>query len=104
MEMSVWVGNLESQDRSEREAYRDARVEVSDLGYFVMEQPDTNYPFRQTGQITVDLSEMPENHSLPAPVDGESAARFFVSEWNAFIFLSAGKATISWLGERYEHE
>ena len=91
LEVDVWVATAESP----REWYRPARITLRELEYFVVDPPDSRYPFRNAETVTIDLAAE-ENGFAPRALTAP-AFRFFVSEWNAFIHAAAAGAEIEWL-------
>ena len=97
-EVSIWTGNLDSNQESQRERYRPARLIVTGLAFCQIEAPDPRYPFADPGPISVDLCEPQASHPvmtrLPSAV---FSGRFFVSTWNSFIHLAGESATLDWI-------
>jgi hypothetical protein len=59
-DLAVWVGRMEDPPPERREAYKNGRIEISGLLFFVMEPPDPKYPFTCTG-LTIDGCDMSKN-------------------------------------------
>jgi len=100
LEVAVWVGDM-GDPPERREAYRNGRIEISGLLFFVMEPPDPKYPF-QTSGLTVDGCDMRENLDIELlrSVSADSFFRsFWVNEWNAFIHIAAKSADLVWMNE-----
>ncbi len=104
LDLDIWLG-----DELELEAYRRGRIELSRLLFWVSEPPDPRYPFAEPGGLKIDAgpltADTPANRpALPAIPHDRFANWIFVSDWNAFIFLAAGEASITWLGERINRD
>ena len=91
--VNVWVGDMECT--STREAYRQGVITIHDFVYCVLDRPDANYPYRSTRELTIDV-DGPDS-SVVLEGNGE-ACRLWVAEWNGFIHIRAGDATLNWLG------
>jgi hypothetical protein len=76
--------------------YRPARIVLRGFTYFAMGHPDPSYPFRDAGELTVDLSR-PTKPFVPG-CESESAFRLFISEFNSFIDGDTPEAELEWLG------
>jgi hypothetical protein len=90
IDLELWVGD---------ETLRPARLELRGVAYFVVDAPDPAYPYAEAGPITVDLCDPDSTSRLPPTRSGDFAARFFVSEWNAFLSVSARESALRWAGE-----
>jgi hypothetical protein len=111
VDLSIWVGDIDDSPER-REAYRAAKLVVSDVLLLVMEPPDPKYPFMDTAQLTVDGCDMRKNlgNALLQSLPNDAFVRsFWVTEWNAFIHIAAKGAEIIWQGNdivyrgRHEH-
>jgi hypothetical protein len=95
---------------SERSVYQKAVVTVTGLFFCAIQPPDPNYPFVPDGSLTwLDGDPAKPDHlpSLPelmkkAP-DGTWAYRFFMGDWNSFIYIAARDAALEWVGEKPKH-
>ena len=47
-DLVVWIGDMD--DRERRETYRPARVTLDNVGFFVIEPPDADYPWPKQAQ------------------------------------------------------
>ena len=100
LELNIWVG-----DDEEREAYRRAQVTLSGLLFWVSEPPDPSYPFASPRPLWIDAGpltdKLPERQpALPPVPQGAFANWIFVRDWNAFIYVAAEDANLTWLGGR----
>jgi hypothetical protein len=90
----VWVGSVEAlPDR--REQYRPAVLELYQVEYCIFDRPHPEYPYKSAPALTVDL--VPPDPAVMLPGEG-TPFRFWVGEWNAFIHVRAGDATLTWQG------
>ena len=96
--LDVWVGDPEAAPGPERERRRAARLTLSGLEYLVVDPPDPSYPYALRKPVDLDPcgpdNEVAGRYRLP---EGAFAARFFVSDWNAFIHFAAMTAALTWL-------
>jgi hypothetical protein len=99
--MRILVGTPGDQDQDE---YGPAEVKVNGLYFCFLEPPSPNYPFKPNGKplgVSGDSSgnASPEIinllHKLPPDA---SCYRFFVEQWNSFIYVGAAEVQISWSG------
>jgi hypothetical protein len=91
--INVWVGDMDNE--ASRESYRQGVITINDFVYCVLDRPDINYPYESARVLTIDVMEPDE--SVTQNGNGE-ACRLWVSEWNGFIHIRAGDATLKWLG------
>ena len=103
-DLDVWIGDLESKEESEREAYRKARLELFNLRYCVIEPPHPLYPFDEGKPLWIDawpdaeLDNRPTN--LPKILAEEAFAyAIWVNNWNSYIHVAADDASFEWLAE-----
>ena len=101
MDVAVWVGDLSSSDPDTREAYRQGLLTISGLVFCSIEPPDSRYPYQDRGAITIDTGTLetlarPPAAKLPDDKKGTFTNWLYVSEWNAFIYLSATQASLTW--------
>ena len=104
-EMSVWVGEVDSPDLAVRECHRPAVLKLTGLLYCVIEPPDTRYPYLDARDLTIDIGDLgllpaPGPSNLPSvTLDGAFRSWIFVNQWNAFIYVAACKACLTWRNE-----
>jgi hypothetical protein len=97
--LDVWLGDLRSSVTAERERYRPARLELLELAYLVIDDPDPRYPAGDGSPLRVDACAADDDSQRSRQVPrGGFAGRFFVTEWNAFIHFAALDARLTWLG------
>jgi len=96
--LDVWLGDLHSTVRGERERHRRARLELLGLGYLIVDDRDPRYvsPVQSPLQIDACAPDDDADRIRRVPAGG-FAARFFVTDWNAFIHFSASEARLIWL-------
>jgi len=58
LSLSVWCGDLSSEDRKIREAYKDGELSLSGLLYWVVEPPDPSYDYAQSKPLWIDAGEL----------------------------------------------
>lgn len=90
----VWTGNLSSDDEASREAYQEGELTIRDFIYFVIEPPDSSYPYAGASPITIGAGSATEEPiqtetALPQELPkGAFAYWFFVNEWNSFLHIA----------------
>jgi len=95
--LDVWLGDLNSDVESDRERYRSARIDLVGLSYLIVDAEGLQDRAPKTG-LQIDLCDADEDVLAARPTGaGQFAARFFVSEWNAFIHFAASDARLTWL-------
>ena len=104
LSLKIWVGDVAAEAEEEREAYRSAELLISGLIYFVCEPPDPTYPFHSDGSLTIDTGgiqglDRPTSVALPPVSTAAYVNWIFVKEWNAFFYVAARDAQLSWLME-----
>jgi hypothetical protein len=100
LEIAFWVGDMDDPPER-REAYKNGRVSISGLLFFVMEPPDPKYPFMDA-DLRIDGCDMSKNLSseLLRSLPSNSFIRsLWVNEWNAFIHIAATDARVEWLND-----
>lgn len=95
-EMRLWVGDLESADKAEREAYRLGVLIISEFDFCVIEPPDLRYPYHPVKAVRVDSGAgNPQSIPLLENIPEDTFAHwFFVNEWNSFIYFIARAARL----------
>ena len=97
LHLSLLVGDPDAPEYEAREAQRPAVLTLTGLQYLVVPPPEYTY---DPETVNVDLSEDPAPPPvIGPPVPGAFHARFFVSEWNALIQVSATGASLAWADE-----
>ena len=98
MNMRVLIGTPGEPDQDE---YGPAEVSVTGLYLCSIEPPDPKYPFRLTGKplgVSGDSSgnSSPEISNLMRKLPpSASCYRFFVEQWNSFIYVAGSDVQIS---------
>jgi hypothetical protein len=102
IKLRICVGNPDAADKAEREAYREANLELVDLTYLVIDPPGPGSDYAELKKLWVDGGEANTDSGPPAPVPAKSLPPgvlpywFFVREWNSFIHIAAKDAKIHW--------
>lgn len=98
--MNVQVGLPDSPNRNE---YRAGTLVLVAPCLFFVEPPDPRYPFVPHGSplnIDEDSVKPGQNEELdrllPVLPPNASPYRFFLEEWNSFLYLAAGDVVFSW--------
>jgi hypothetical protein len=96
MDLTIWTGN-----RNAMETYRRASLELEGLYYWIIEPPDLRYNYAVAEELTIDIGpvfdlEMVPTIQPPPVPTGTFANWLFVGEWNAFIYLAAQSAKLTW--------
>lgn len=85
------------------ERYRPGTLKVASPYLFFMEAPDPRYRFVPNGSpINVDGDSVKAGQSaevdrlLPVLPQDASVYRFFLEEWNSFLYLAGGDIAFSW--------
>lgn len=102
MQCTILVGDPDA-DRVEREANAEGILDLSGLLYCIIESPDTNYSFEE-GSLDISSNGSVATTqfkkllpALPAITNEEAFLHwFFVSNWNAMIFIAATGARFVW--------
>ena len=100
LDLAVWVGDMDDPPER-REAYKQGRIEISGLLFFVMEPPDPKCPF-MTSDLRIDGCDQRKNldGALLRSLPGDSFFRsLWVNEWNAFIHIAAKSADVVWMND-----
>jgi hypothetical protein len=97
-ELDISTGDSDSADSAERDRYAPATLLLSDLAFCEVQPPHPNYPFQDPTPLLVDLSQPDPDHSIIKTLPtGTFAGRFFVTNWNSFIYLAARHARLEWI-------
>jgi len=94
--MRLWVGDCSSENRDDRETYRNGVLTISQFLLCVVEPPDPRYPWAEPKALRVSSGagnpqDQPFLQDLPA---GTFSHWFFVNEWNSFIYVVAKGARL----------
>ena len=105
MRFSLWVGSM---DDLNPEVYREIALTAQGISIFFVEPPDPTYPFSLDGQGLaaqgdfVDVkrsrfvSEQAGNVLKKLP-SRASIYRFFLENWNSFLYVAAEEVSFSWI-------
>ena len=90
-------------DDSDPELYRFGRVRVVPIYLFFIEPPAPNYPFVPNGshlKVDGDSVRVGQNSEvdrlLPTLPPNATFYRFFLTKWNAFLYLAGGGVEFDW--------
>jgi hypothetical protein len=85
------------------ERYRPGTLSIASLCLFFIEPPDPRYPFVSKGSpLNVDgdsvkVGQSPQvDRLLPILPANVSVYRFFLEEWNSFLYLGGDSVLFSW--------
>ena len=93
------VGDPDAATLEERDATRRGRIVVEDLAYCALDPPDPHYRFAAAEPVWTS-SLYPEDPDAGLPkVEGMTAYRFFVNDWNSFVHITGGNARLQWADE-----
>ena len=101
--LEVCIGNSESEDASKRDEYKQGRLKLEGLLYFVIEPPDIPLPeddILEEGKLWIadDSTDFDELKSYPKLPELNKGFRhwFFISNYNSFIYVAAMNASFEW--------
>jgi len=100
--LDLWIGDMGGTE-AERESYRLAEVTLSGLAFWISEPPDARYPYSDIGAHRIDIGSVDTLKSKrpaelpPAPI-GTFTNWIYVTDWNAFIYFAAKRASLEWRG------
>lgn len=107
--LSLLVGWSEDPE-PERQAYQEATLIVTGVCFCSIDPPYPNYPFHPDGKpicVSGDPAKSDHLPSLPLLAKefplGTWCYRFFVHDWNAFIYIAGRDAEVTWIGEKPKH-
>jgi hypothetical protein len=90
------IGNPDADTEAEREAYRPLTVTISALLWCVIESPELGNS--ATGEeLQIDagrLGDLKSRPNVPTVPAGAFAWWIYVQQWNAFIYVAGGAATV----------
>jgi hypothetical protein len=101
-DIDFWVAETE-QDREKR---RRGKLALQGVVFISIEPPMPRLcdpkPYRCSGNLTID-GALAEENALPdlkpaLPLNTE-IFRFYVDNWNSFIYIAAAEATLTWLDD-----
>jgi hypothetical protein len=109
LHLNLLVGWPEDPEPN-REAYQEAMLTITGLYFCSIGAPQSSYPFLPNGS-PISLSGDPAKPDhLPSLLDlvekcptGTWSYRFFVDDWNAFIYIGGRDAKVAWIGEKPKH-
>ena len=100
LEMELHFGEATDPDP---ERYRPGTLKVISPCLFFIEPPDPRYPFVPDGSaLNVDGDSVRNGQSaevdrlLPVLPQNATIYRFFLEEWNSFLYLGGANAEFSW--------
>lgn len=100
MLMDFWVGTLGEEDQEKR---RLATLKLSSPYLFYWEPPDAGYKFIFDGRpLNVQGDPLKAGQSaavdscLPSVPSAAVKYRFFVEDWNSFIYVACGAVEFDW--------
>jgi hypothetical protein len=100
--MNLLVGVGTPEDRS-ASVYRPGTTSIHGLLFFWVEPPDRKYNFLPDGSpLNVDGDSVRAGQSaeldrlLPTLPQNATVYRFFVEEWNSFLYLAGASVEFSW--------
>jgi hypothetical protein len=101
LSLSVWCGELSSEESINREIYRNGELILSGLSYWVVEPPDPNYDYDQSKALWIDAGELSSENfkptiKLPELAVGAFGSWIFVRNWNAFMYFAARESSFNW--------
>jgi hypothetical protein len=90
-------------DDPDPELYRPGTLRVAPVYLFFIERPDPNYPFVPKGshlKVDGDSVKVGQNAEidrlLPSFPPAATMYRFFLENWNAFLYLAGATVEFSW--------
>ena len=103
LDLQLSVGSPDDATEEEREAYKWARLHLTDLVYFVIDCPDPGRVHPEGEALWIDAGDATDE-SLPAylkpPIvlPAEAFAYwFYVHQWNAHFHVAAKGASLEWI-------
>lgn len=103
IDLQLLVGDPDGATEAEREAYKKARLILSEVVYFVIEPPGPGSEYSNPKPLRIDAGEATDENPprFPKPLralpEGAFGYWFFVDSWNSFIHFAARNASLSWL-------
>jgi hypothetical protein len=102
IDLDVCIGDPDANEEEEREAHRLGHLRLYNLLFLVIEPPDPRYPCNYPEYLMIDSGPIPllkkdPPINLPELLPADAFTHyFFVSDWNAFIYLAATDASFWW--------
>ena len=102
-QVQICTGDPESTEPELREGLKSGVLLISGLLFIAIDPPDERYPYQSGGGLQISDDEIlpgmtAGTESLPKNIPtNASAFRFFVSEWNSFIYVAATHFSFEWL-------
>jgi hypothetical protein len=101
LDVYVWIGDLDSSDKLERERYRRARISLAGLLFISIQPPNYEYRVDKGDGLRIDSGPGIAPRSsfkfeVPLP-DDAFLNWIYVTEWNAFIHIAAKEAMLEWV-------
>lgn len=98
LDLDLWVGTPAGATDAERERYRAGRVRIEGLLWCVIDPPNvaihaSKDGFRIDAGRVADLKVRPE---IPLVPSDAFSWWFFVTEWNAFVYVAGRTAVLEW--------
>lgn len=97
--IDVWVGDLDSKIKEEKECYKGGVLKFSGLEYFVIEPPsEVNVLFEpfSFSPGNPDTDKIKPSSNLPETPEGTFCTYFFVYSLNAFMHICSSEVTFSY--------
>lgn len=103
LSLSIWIGDLESDDTNIREAYRPAILLLTGLHYWVPGLPDFKLLPLKKGPAIIDVGPINSIRATqeipPLPPTSDQAYWLYSSQTNSLSFFSSAGALLTWLPE-----
>ena len=106
MELEIWVGDLNADDRKVREAYRCGRLHFSGLLLFSADVPSGEWLEAEPNGVGIDLTRAGYNVTLPQGSPDEPLPEgaffrsfYFTQDANSFLRVAAHGVNWTWLSE-----
>jgi hypothetical protein len=87
----------------DKETYREIELKATGVSLFFMEPPDPTYHFLLNGEgiytsgCSVAIGQVASVDLLLKQLPPEASAyRFFLENWNSFLYIAASDVTFSW--------
>lgn len=100
--LNLRVSVSDSRDIEEIEdLYKNGRLILKELLFFVIEAPDQNYISKKINELWISdsgpVQKLEIKSNLPTQLPEDIFVHyFFISDWNAFIFVAAKNAFFEW--------